>query len=73
MAGDQSPQAPDRPDTRSAQRHALRAMRRELDVLRAEREVLVGFLKTFRLPAMQDELTIRFSKLGFPGCGRDPD
>jgi hypothetical protein len=51
----------------------MRAMRRELDVLRAEREVLVGVLKTIQSPVVKDEITIRFSRIGFPGCGRDPD
>ena len=59
--------------TIQCQHRSLETMRRELDELRAERELFVGFLKTLRSPDVQDELTLRFSQMGFPGCGRDPD
>ena len=32
---------------------------RELDLLRAEREVLVGLLKSIQSPVVRDEITIR--------------
>ena len=57
------------------QQRQLAAIGRELDALRAERDVLFlfGYFKASSPLGWQDELTLRFSRMGLPGCGGDPD
>ena len=56
-----------------AQRRSLERLEKEVETLRAERDVFVKFLAAFPTRAVQDELTLRFSRMGMPGCGVDPD